>query len=67
MYNKAPRTADPEQQKAFLKQGLALAAQNMGLIIPVMADQLLLAKKNVQGITSAPYTRYDLRHASLSA
>ncbi|MGH3940200.1 MAG: ABC transporter substrate-binding protein [Pseudonocardiaceae bacterium] len=53
LYNKALRTTDTEQQKTFIKQGLALAAQNMGLIIPVMADQLLLAKKNVQGVTSA--------------
>ncbi len=67
LYNKALRTTDTEQQKTFIKQGLALAAQNMGLIIPVMADQLLLAKRNVQGVTSAPFTRYDLRHAYLSA
>jgi peptide/nickel transport system substrate-binding protein len=67
LYNKALRTTDTEQQKTFIKQGLALAAKNMGLIIPVMADQLLLAKRNVQGVTSAPFTRYDLRHAYLSA
>lgn len=67
LYNNALRTTDTEQQKTFIKQGLALAAKNMGLIIPVMADQLLLAKKNVQGVTSAPFTRYDLRHAYLSA
>ncbi len=67
LYNRALRTTDTEQQKTFIKQGLALAAQNMGLIIPVMADQLLLAKRNVHGVTSAPFTRYDLRHAYLSA
>jgi peptide/nickel transport system substrate-binding protein len=67
LYNKALRTTDTAEQQTFIKEGLALAAQNMGLIIPAMADQLLLAKTNVQGITSAPATRYDLRNAYLSA
>lgn len=66
MYNMALRTTDVAQQTAFIKEGLGLAAQNMGLIVPVMADQLLLAKSTVQGVTSGPYTRYDLRNAYFS-
>jgi peptide/nickel transport system substrate-binding protein len=67
LYNKILATTDTTQQKAFVKEGLGLAAQNMGHIIPVMADQLLLAKKNVQGVASAPANRYDLRRVYLSA
>jgi peptide/nickel transport system substrate-binding protein len=67
LYNKALRTSDTGQQKTYIKEALSLAAKNMGLIIPVMAEQLLLAKRNVHGVTSAPATRYDLRHVYLAA
>jgi peptide/nickel transport system substrate-binding protein len=66
LYTQCLQTEDADTQKSLIQQGLALASNQMGHIIPVSADSLLLAKKNVRGVTGSPYYRYYLREAYLA-
>lgn len=66
LYTRCLKTQDGDTQKQLIQQALGLAADQMGHIIPVSADSLLLAKKHVHGVVGSPYYRYYLREAYLA-